>query len=93
MSKVMNEENELDQIADADTVQGPIQRVMREEIMEAFKYLKIGKETGRTEAYAEMILSSADNGIRVLMEFCHRILDEKGMPKDWVTSVAISIFK
>ena len=41
MSKIMNEENEWDQIA--DTVVGPIVRVMREEIMEAFNYLKIGK--------------------------------------------------
>ena len=32
----MNEENELDQIADADGVDGPIERVMREEIMEEF---------------------------------------------------------
>ena len=45
----MNEENELDQIADADTVEGPIERVMREEIMEAFKHLKIGMAPGPTE--------------------------------------------
>ena len=37
----MNEENEWDQIA--DTVEGPIERMVREDIMEAFKYLKIGK--------------------------------------------------
>ena len=35
MSKIMNEENEWDQIADA--VEGSIERVMREDIMEAFK--------------------------------------------------------
>ena len=29
--------NELDQIA--DTVEGPIERVMREDLMEAFKHL------------------------------------------------------
>ena len=39
MSNIMNEENEWDQIVDAHSVQGPIERVMREEIMEAFKYL------------------------------------------------------
>ena len=31
------------QIADADAVEGPIERVMRVEIMEVFKYMKIGK--------------------------------------------------
>ena len=40
MSKIMNDHNEWDQIADADTVEGPIERVMGKEIMEAFKYLK-----------------------------------------------------
>ena len=87
----MNKENEWDQIA--DTVEGPIEREMREEIIEAFKYLKIGKVTGPTEVYAEMILASEDIGIRALMEHCHRILDEKGMPEDGSTSAAIRIFK
>ena len=86
----MDEENEWDQIADA--VEGPIERVMREEIMEAFKYLKIGKTPGPTEVYAEMILASGDVGIRVLMELCQRILDGKGMPEDWATSVCDSYF-
>ena len=66
---------------------------MREDIMEMFKYLKIRKAPGLTEVYAEMILASGDVGIRVLMDLCHRILDGKGMPDDWVTSVAIPIFK
>ena len=51
MSKIMTEENEWDQIADADAVEGPIERVMREEMMVAFKYLKIGKAPGLTEVY------------------------------------------
>ena len=32
--KIIKERNELDQIANADTVQGPIERVMSKEIME-----------------------------------------------------------
>ena len=87
----MNEENKWDQIADADAVEGPIERVLREEIMEAFKYLMIGKAPGPTEVYAKM-MASRDVGIRVLMELCQRILDGKGMPEDWATSVAMPIF-
>ena len=78
---------------DADTVEGLMEKVTREEIMEAFKHLKIGKAPGPTEVYAEMILASGDVGIRVLMELCHRILDGKKMPDDWATSVAITILK
>ena len=66
---------------------------MREEIMEVLKYLKIGKAPGPTEVYAEMILASGDVGIRVLMELCHRILDGKGMPEGWATSVAAPILR
>ena len=36
MTEILNEENEWDQIADADTVQNPIEWVMGEEKIEAF---------------------------------------------------------
>ena len=61
--------------------------------MEAFRYLKIRKAPGLTKVYEEMILSSRDVGIRVLMEPWHRIPDGNGMPEDFATSVAIPIFK
>ena len=93
MSKIMIEENEWDEIADADTVQRPIERVLREETMEAFKHLKIGKAPGPTEVYAEIITAGGDIGIRGLVEICQRILDGKGMPADWTTSLAIPISK
>ena len=66
----MNEEKELDQIADADTAEEPIGRVMREDILHAFKHLKTGKTPGPIEYNAEMILASGDVGIRVLMVLC-----------------------
>ena len=66
MSKIMNEKNEWDQ--NADTIEEQIQRMIREEIMDSFKYLKIGKAPGPIEVYAEMILVSGYVWIRVLME-------------------------
>ena len=41
--------------------------------------------------HAEIILASGDVGIRVLVKHCHGILDGKGMPEDWATSVTIPI--
>ena len=93
MSIILNEDNELDQAADADAVQGQIERVLTEEILDALKHLRIGKTSGPSDVYAEMILASGDIGIRVLMEISQRYLDEKGMSADWATSVAIPIFK
>ena len=66
---------------------------MREEIMEVFIHLLIGKAPEPTEVYSEMIVASGDVGIRVLMELCHRILDGKGMPEDWTTSDEIPLFE
>ena len=40
-----------------------------------------------------MILARGDVEITVLIELCHRMLDRKGMPDDWSTSVVIPIFK
>ena len=64
----MNEENGWDQIAEADTVLGPAEGTLREEIMEAFKHLKIGMAHGSSNVYAEMILANGDVGIRVLID-------------------------
>ena len=60
--------------------------------MEAFKHFMIRESHWPPEVYAEIIPASGDVGIRVLMERCLRILDKKGMPADWATSVAITIF-
>ena len=75
MSKVINEENECDQIADAVTVERQIERALREVIVVAFKYLKIVEVPWPTEANAEENLASGYVEIRVLVELCQRILD------------------
>ena len=56
--------------------------MLREEIIEALEHSKIGKDRGPSEVYAEIILAIGDNEIRVLMESCQKILDEKGMLAD-----------
>ena len=68
MSKIMNKGNDWDRIVDADTAHRPIERVMGELIMEAFKHLTIGKAPGPSGVYAEIIVASGDVGIIVLME-------------------------
>ena len=68
MSKNMNEENEWDKTEHADTVEGPIERVMREEIVETFTHLMIGKAPGPSYVYANLILASGDVGIGELAE-------------------------
>ena len=40
-----------------------------------------------------MISASGEVGVCVMVEFCQRVLDGKGMPDEWQTSVLVSIFK
>ena len=46
MKKIMNEENDWNQMTNADVVLGPIQRVSRVEIIDAVKKMKLGKTVG-----------------------------------------------
>ena len=85
MSKIMNEENVWDKIADADIVERRIERVTREEIMEVLKYSSIRKVPGPTEVYAEIILASGDVVIGVLMELSIEYLMEKECQKTGLT--------
>ena len=48
---------------------------------------------GPSEVSTEMIAASGEVGIRVMMKLCQRLLDGKGMPEEWKTSVVIPIFK
>ena len=84
MEKVMNEENEWDRM---------VEKVARNEIVEAIQSMKSGKATGTSEVSVEMIVASGKIGVKVMMELCQRVLDGIGMPDEWKTSVIVPIFK
>ena len=93
MEKIMNEENEWDRMVETDLVEGPVEKVVRDEIVEAIQSMKSGKATGTSEVSVEMIVASGDIGVKVMMELCQRVLDGRGMPDEWKTSVIVPIFK
>ena len=89
MEKIMNVENEWDQMAEADMVEGPVEEVTYEEVIKA----KLGKAAGPSEVNMDMIMASVKFGVGVLKKLCQRVLDGKGMPEEWKTSVVVPIFK
>ena len=93
MEKIMNVENEWDQMAKADMVEGPVEEVTYEEVMEAMNKMKLGKAAGPFEVNMDMIMESGKFGVGVLKKLCQRALDGKGMPEEWKTSVVVPIFK
>ena len=93
MEKIMNEENPWDQVTDADMVEGPVEEVTRVEMMSAIKAMKFGKAAGPSEVNTEMIVASGQVGLNVMMELCQRLLDGRGIPNEWKTSIVVPIFK
>ena len=63
------------------------------EIVEAIKGMKFGKAARPSERNVEMIIASGEIGIAMLMELCQRVLDGRGVPEEWKTSVLVPIFK
>ena len=55
--------------------------------------MKSGKATEPSEVCVELIVASGEIGVKVMMEPCHRVLDGRGMPDEWKTSVILTIFK
>ena len=49
MERIMNEENEWDQNMKAELVEGPVERVSREEVVKAIREMKVGKAAGPSE--------------------------------------------
>ena len=93
MEKIMNEDNEWDHMVETDEVEGPMEKVARNEIVEAIQRMKSGKATGPSEVSEEMIVASGKIGMKVMMELWQCVLDGRGMPDEWKTSVIEPIFK
>ena len=93
MEKIKNEENEWDHMVKTNVVEAPVEKVARNEIVEAMQRMKPGKATGPPEVSVEMIVASGEIGVKVMMELCQRVLDRRGMPNEWKTSVILPVFK
>ena len=86
MGKIMNVENEWNQMVEADMVEGPVEGV------ETMNKMKLKKAAGPSEVNIDMIIASGKLGAGVIKKLCQRVLDGKGMPEKWKTRV-VPIFK
>ena len=60
----MNEEKEWDETVETDAIEGPMERVTLEEIVEAMQKIKSGKATGLFEVKVEIIVESGKIGLK-----------------------------
>ena len=82
MEKIMNEENKWDRMVETDLVEGPVEKVAHNEIVEAIQNMKSGKATRTSKVRMEMIVASGEIVVKVMMELCQRVLDGRGMPDE-----------
>ena len=88
----MIEENDWDHMTVGSIVEGLIEKVACKEVVMAKKVMK-PERLSDPQVCAEMISASRELGICEVMEFCLRVLDEKGMPDEWQISGLVPIFK
>ena len=89
----MNKENDWDYIAEANMVVGPIVKITPKKVVIPIKPMRPGTAAGPYEACAEMISACGEVRISVMMEFCQRVLDGRGIPDKWQASVLVPILK
>ena len=58
MEKIINVENEWDQMVETDMVEGPVEGVTDEEVLEAMNKTNLGKAAGPSEINKDMIIAS-----------------------------------
>ena len=80
-------------MAEADMVEGPVEEVTYEEVIKAMNKMKLGKAGCPSEVNKDMIMANEKFGVGVLKKLCQRVLDGKGMPEEWKTSVVVPILK
>ena len=93
MEKIMNEENDKEQMVETDAVEGPEEKVACNEIVEAMQKIKLRKTTGPFEISVGMIVASGAIGGKMMMELCQRVLDGREIHDEWKTMVILPIFK
>ena len=91
IEKIMNVENESDQMAKAYMFEGPVEEVTYEEVIKVMNKMKLGKAAGPSEVNMGMIMASGKFGVGVLKKLCQKVVDGKGMPEEWKTSVVVLI--
>ena len=89
MEKILNVENELGQMAEADMVEGPVEGVTYEKEMNK---IKLGKAAGPSKVNMDMIMASGKIGV-IIKKLCQRILDGEDMPEERKTNVVVPTFK
>ena len=79
-------------MVETDVVEGPVEKVACNKIVEAMQKTKSGKANGPSDVSVDMIIASGEIGVKLMMELCQCVLDGREMPDEKKTSVIVLIF-
>ena len=71
----------------------PVEKVSRKEVREAIRKMKQGKAAGLSKVTTKIVVAGGRIAEKVMLQLCQRILDRKGIPDEWKTSVVVPNFK
>ena len=75
-----------------DVVEGSVEKVARNKIVEAMQKMKSGKATQPFKVSVVMIVASDKIKIKVMMDLCRCVLDGRGSPDEWKTNSVACMF-
>ena len=77
---------------DAAIVDGPVEKVSRKEVREVIRKMKQEKVVGLFKVTTKMIVAGGRIAEEVMLQLCQQVLDGKGIPDEWKTSIVVPIF-
>ena len=93
MERLLNEENQWDEVVDAEKLEGPVQEISKEEVRKAMKKMKSGKAGGPSGVVADMLKAGGDTVVDCFTDLCNGIVKEGRIPNDWTKSTIITLYK
>ena len=76
MERIMNEENDWDHDVEGDSVEGPVDCVHREEVLQALTEMNTAKAPGLSQVSLELFAASWGVGIQAMTEISQKVLHE-----------------
>ena len=77
MERLLNIENDWDEVVEGDKVKGPCELINEKEVEEAIKVIK-----GPSEVMGEMLKATGKKGIKMLTELCNQVVREGAIPRE-----------
>ena len=93
MERIMNEQNDWDHNVEGDAVEGSVDCVSREVVLQALNEMKTEKAPGPSELSLELIAASGGVGTQGMTEICQKVIHGFGIPAEWALSIVVPIFK